>query len=78
MISVRKMSSIIPSFLQTEIFVFKGSNLHILSKSGASFALFRHQDGVRDSVTLNCRPASTRLAKSNSVNSCAVFFSRPR
>ena len=30
------------------------------------------------SETLNRRPASGRFAKPNNVNSCAVFFARPR
>ncbi len=36
------------------------------------------QDALRVSVTVNRLPASTKLAKANSVNICAVFLSRPR
>ena len=42
------------------------------------FSPFGDQDGFRVSVTVKRLPASTRLAKANSVNNCAVFFARPR
>ncbi|CAM3238881.1 Uncharacterised protein [Janthinobacterium lividum] len=39
---------------------------------------FCNQDRLRDLVIVKRLAASTRLAKANSLNSCAVFLARPR
>jgi hypothetical protein len=58
-------------------------SLHEISKcTGLSRntlrAPFGDQDALRVSATVKRLPASTRLAKANSVNSCAVCFAKPR
>jgi len=53
--------------------VFKDHYSQFLFDIAVSVAPFGAQDTTQVSETLNFRPASTKLAKPNNVNSCAVF-----
>jgi hypothetical protein len=50
----------------------------LFGESAVHFALFSAQDGLPMLGSVNRRPASTRLATPNKINSCAVFLATDR